>query len=105
MVIVEDDIARPYEIESENEQPKERTYPHREQRQDGQHPGCEVAVGGESGEAGGQMGANDAWKDKDQPEEAEAMQSSDGPLRFQPVHRPESGQDVRAEAKQPRDIT
>jgi hypothetical protein len=53
------------------------------------------------------------WQDKkvvatvpaDEPEEAEAMQSSDGTMRCDQVHRLEPGQEVRAEAKQPRDIT
>jgi len=51
------------------------------------------------------MSASDAGEDKDQPEEAEAMQSCNGAVRFEPVHRSESGQDVDAEAKQPGDIT
>jgi hypothetical protein len=44
-------------------------------------------------------------QDKDESEEAEAVQYSDGTLRCDPVHRPEPRQKVRAEAKQPRDIT
>src|SRR6266568_1344178 len=60
-------------------------------------------VGGEHGEVGGQIGAYDARKDEDEPEEAEAVQSSDGALRCDPVHRPEPRQTVCAEAKQPRD--
>ena len=88
VVIVDDDVGRPHEIEGDDEQPKQRTYPHREQRQHGQHPGCEVAIGGERGEAGGQIGADDAGNDEDEPEEAEAVQSGDGALRFDPVHRP-----------------
>ena len=67
-------------------------------------PVAKSPVGGERGEAGGQIGADDAWKNEDQPEEAEAVQSRDGALRFKPVHRLEPGQDVHAEAKQPRDI-
>ncbi len=70
-----------------------------------QHSGCEVAVGGERSEAGGQIGADDAWKDEDEPEEAEAVQSGDGTLRLDPVHRLEPGPNIRAEAKQPRDVT
>ena len=46
-------------------------------------PGRKVAVGGERGEAGGQMWPDDAWKDKDEPEEAEAVQSGDGAVRFE----------------------
>jgi hypothetical protein len=84
---------------------QKRAYPYRKKRQDGQHRGCQVAVGGERGEAGGQIGAHYAWKDKDEPEEAEAMQSSDGALRFDVAHRLEPRQDIGTEAKQPRDIT
>jgi hypothetical protein len=51
------------------------------------------------------MGADDAWKDKDEPEEPEAVESSDGAVRCDPVHRLEPGHDVHAEAKQPHDIT
>src|ERR1700682_1582311 len=64
-----------------------------------------VDVGGEGGEAGRQIGADDARNDEDEPEEAEAVQGGDGALRFDPVHRLEPGPDVHAEAKQPRDIT
>jgi hypothetical protein len=40
-------------------------------------------VGGERGEAsGGQIRADYARKDKDEPEEAEAVQGSDGAMRF-----------------------
>ena len=104
VVIVEDEVGRPHEIEGDHEQPKERPYPYGEKRQDGQHSGCKVAISGERGEASRQARADDAWKNKNQPEEAEAVQSSDDTLRFEPVHRPEPGQDVRAEAKQARDI-
>jgi len=68
----------------------------------GQHPGCEVAIGGERGEIGRQIGANDAWNDEDKPEKTAAVQSSDGTSRFDPVHRLEPGPDVRAKTKQPR---
>ena len=96
--------SRPHEIEGDDEKPKERAYPCREKRQNGQHSGREVTVGGESGEAGGQIGADDARKDKDQPEEAKAVQCGDGALGIEPVHRLEPGQNVRAEAEQARDI-
>jgi hypothetical protein len=76
-----------------------------QKRQHRQHAGGEVAVGGEDGEVSGQIGADDAGKDEDQPEEAEAVQSSDGALRFDQIHRREPGPDVRAEAEQPRDVT
>src|SRR6266403_1641841 len=82
VVIVEDEIDYPHEIESHDKQPKERTYPYHEKRQHGEHPGCQVPVGGERGEASDwQIRADDAWKDKDEPEEAEAVQRSDGALR------------------------
>jgi hypothetical protein len=32
MVIVEDEVGRPHEIEGDDEQPKEWTYPYREKR-------------------------------------------------------------------------
>ena len=105
MVIIENDVGRAHEIESDDQQPEERAYPYREKRQDGQHRGCQVAVGSELGEAGGQIRADYAWKDKDEPEEAEAMQSGDGALRFEVARRLEPGQDIGPEAKQPRDIT
>jgi hypothetical protein len=72
VVIVDDEVDRPHEIEGDDEQPEQRAYPHREKRQHGQHPGCEVAPGGEHGETGGQIGAYDARKDEDEPEKAEA---------------------------------
>ena len=90
--------ACPDEIEGDDEQPEERTYPDREKRQHGEHAGREVAIGGKGGEARGQVGADDARDDEDEPEEAEAVQGSDGAKRCDPVHRPEPGQDVRAEA-------
>ena len=67
VVVVDDDVDRPDEIEGDDEQPKQRTYPDREKRQHGQHPGCEVAVGGEGGEAGRQIGADDAGRMKTSP--------------------------------------
>jgi len=79
---------------------KERTYPYREKGQQGQDPGCKVAVGGARGEVSRQIGADELWKEKDQPEEAEAVQSSDGALRFNPVHRLKPRQNLRAEEKQ-----
>src|SRR5207248_3202043 len=76
-----------------------------EERQKGEQPGREVAIGGEGGEARGQVGADDAREYEDKPKETEAVQSRDGAVRFDPVHRLKPGQDVRAEAKQPRDVT
>ena len=89
----------PTRLKRDDEQPKERTYPYREKRQHGQQPGCQVAVGGERGETSGQVGADDARKDKDEPEEAKAVQSRDNAVRFDSAHRPELGQDVHARSK------
>ena len=80
-------------------------HPYREKRENRQHPRCEVTIGSEGGEVDRQIGANDARNDEDEPEKTETVQSSDGTLRFDPVHRPEPGPDVRAKAKQPRDVT
>jgi len=68
-------------------------------------PVARSGVGGERGEAGRQIGADDAWKDKDKPEEAEAVKSGDGALRIDSIHHLEPGEDVGTEAKQARDIT
>jgi hypothetical protein len=62
-------------------------------------PVGKVAVGSKRGEASGQIGAEDTWNDKDKPKEAEAVQSSGGALRLDPVHRLQPGPDVRAEVK------
>jgi hypothetical protein len=78
VVIGEDEVDHSNEIEGDHEQPKERTYPYCEKREDGQHPGCQIPVSGDVGQARGQIGADHAWKDDDEPEEAEAVQSSDG---------------------------
>src|SRR6266849_2421516 len=87
VIIVDDEVDRPYEIEGDDEQPEKRAYPHREKRQHGQHSGREVAIGSEGGEAGRQVGTYNTRKDEDEPEEAEAVQSSDSALRCDPVHR------------------
>jgi hypothetical protein len=73
VVIVKDEVDRPNQIESDDEQPEQRTNPYGERRQGGQHAGGKVPLGGERGEACRQIGADDAWKKKDEPEEAEAM--------------------------------
>ena len=63
VVIVEDEIDHPHEIEGHREQPKERTYSYREKRKDRKQPGCQVPVSSERGEASdGQIRADDAWK-------------------------------------------
>jgi hypothetical protein len=82
VVVVEEDVGRPHEIEGDDEEPKERTYSDREKGQQGQNSGCKVTVGGERGEASRQIGADDAGKNKDEPEEAEAVYSSDDAVRF-----------------------
>src|ERR1051326_5419925 len=73
VVIVKDEVDCPNEIESNDEQPEERTNSYGEKRQDGQHPGRKVPVGSERGEASGQIGTDHSWKDKDEPEKAEAV--------------------------------
>ena len=73
VVVIDDDVRRPGEIEGDDERPKERTYPRAEKRQNGQHSGCEITVGGEGGEAGGQIGACNARQDKDEPKESKAV--------------------------------
>ena len=96
--IVEEDIGHADEIEGDDERPEERTHPYGEKREEGQHAGREVTIGGEGGKACGQM-ADDAWKDEDEPEEAEAVQGGDGAVGFEPAYRSESGQDIDAEAE------
>ena len=71
----------------------------------GQHSGCEVTVGGEGGEASGQIRAYDARKDKDEPKKSKAVQCSDCTLGIESIYRLEPGPNIDAEAKQPRDIT
>jgi len=66
-------------------------------RQHRQHSGCEVTVGGESGEAGRQTGAYDAWRDKDEPKESKAVLRGDCTLRIEPVRRLEPGPQLDAE--------
>ena len=105
MVVVDDDVGCPHEIEGDDERPKQRTYPCGEKRQNGQHSGCEVTVGGERGEAGGHIRAYDARKDKDEPKKSKAVQCSDCTLGIESVDRLEPGPNVDAETKQPRDIT
>jgi hypothetical protein len=39
VVVVEKNVDRPYKIECDDEQPKEPTYPYREEHQRGQQPG------------------------------------------------------------------
>src|SRR5215469_10904389 len=74
------------EIEGDDEQPKDRTYPHSEKCQDGEKPRREIAIGGERGEALWQI-ADDTRKDEDESEETEAVQGRDRTLCFDSVHR------------------
>src|SRR5262249_326567 len=97
-------VCSPQEVEDDDEEPKERTCPDRKKCQYREHANCQVRVTGEHGEAGWQIRAHHARKDCDEPEESEAVQSSDGGLGFDPVHRLEPWQDVGAKAKQARDI-
>src|SRR5215467_6195396 len=104
VIIVDDEVGRAHEVEGDNEQPKDRTYPHSEKCQDGEKPRREIAIGGERGEAFWQI-ADDAREDEDESEETEAVQGRDRTLCFDSVHRLEPGPDVRTETKQPRNIT
>jgi CO/xanthine dehydrogenase Mo-binding subunit len=103
MVIVENEVDHPHEIEGHDEEPEQRAHPDREKRQHGQHPGRQIGIGGEGAEARGQV-ADDPVEDEDEPEEAEAVQGRDRAMRLDAVHRPEPGQDIGAEAEQPCDI-
>ncbi len=89
VVVIEGDVRYSYKIEGDDERPKERTNPCCEERQKSQHSSCEVPVGGKSSKAGRQIGAYDAWKDKDESEKAEAVYSTDDTVCFESVHRPE----------------
>ena len=73
VVIVDNEVDKAHDIEANDEQPKQRTYPDREKCQHGEQPGGEVPIGGESREGGRQMRADHTWKDEDEPEKAEAV--------------------------------
>jgi len=105
VIVVHDEIDCPHEIEGDDEGPEERTYSYREKRQESQDSGREVTVGGKHSETGGQIGTDDAWNQKDESEEAKAVQRCDRALRTESVHCLEPGEDVDNEAKQPRDVT
>src|SRR5579859_667913 len=105
VVVVDDDVGCPHDVKGDDEGPKQRTYPCREERQNGEHTGCEVTVGGEVGEASGHIRPYDPGKDKDQPKESEAVQRSDCTVGVEPVRPLEPGPKVDVEAKQPSDIT
>src|SRR5215471_19383535 len=103
VIIVDDEVDYPHDIEGDNEQPEERTYPHGEKRHHSQKASREVAVGSECGETRGKI-ADDAWKDEDESEEPEAVESGNSALCFDVVHRPESWPDIYAEAQQPSEV-
>src|SRR5260370_3598001 len=95
VVIVEDEVDHPHEIEGDDEKPEERTYSYREKRQDGEHPSCQVPVGGERGEAsGGQIRGDGGREEKDEPERTEAGQRSKSAVRREQDPRPEPAQEV-----------
>ena len=105
VVVVEDQVGHSHQIESNDEQPEERADSYCEKRQESEYPSCEVSISGEGGKARRQIRTDDAWNEKDQAEEAEAVQRSDGALRSNLVYCLKPGPEVGAEAKQPRDIT
>ncbi len=88
MIIVDDDVDCSYEIEGDAQQPKDPWYPCREKCQHSQQPGCEVTVRSEGGKFGWQIGADDAGNEEDEPEEAEAVQSSYGRVAPRPGPSP-----------------
>ncbi len=61
-------------------------------------PVDKIAVGSVGSEASGQIGTDDAREDEDEPEEAKAVERSDGAVRLDAVHRLEPGQGVHADA-------
>src|ERR1700677_2419619 len=104
VVIVDKDVGGSDEIEGDDEEPEERTHSCREERKHGQYSSYKIAIGCKGSKARGQVGADDAWKNEDEPEEAEAVHRGDDPQRLEPAHRSEFGQDIDTEAKQARDI-
>src|SRR4029077_19973702 len=84
VIIVDDEVGDAHDIEGDDKQPKERTYPHGEERQHGKYPGREVAVGGEGSKARWQI-ADNARKNEDESEETKAVQRSDGAVRVDVV--------------------
>src|SRR5215469_6734173 len=105
MVVVDDDVGHPREIECDHKRPKRRTYPCGEKRKHGQHSGGEVTVRGERSESSRQIRPHDARKNKDEPEESKAVQCSDCSLGIVSIHGLEPGPNIDTEAQQPRDIT
>ena len=75
-----------------------------EEGEEGEDSGCEVALRGEGGEAGGQMRADDAGNEEYQAKEAEAVQGGDGAMGFDAVDGAEAGQGVEAEGEQAGDV-
>lgn len=97
VVIVENYVRCPHEIEGDDKSPEQRTYPSGEKRQNGQHSGRKVSVGCKDGEARREVRTDNPWKNKDEPEEAKAVHGSDDAMRIDPVHRLESGPEVGPE--------
>src|SRR5579862_5408461 len=97
LVVVDDDVDRSYHIEGADKEPEERTHPRREEREHGKYTGCEIAVCGKCREVSRQVGAYDAWNEKNETEEAKTVQAGDGTLDVDPVHRLEPGPDIRSE--------
>src|SRR5450631_3135882 len=98
MVIVDDDVNGSCEIEGDNERPEEWTNPNREECQNCQQSGCQVAVRREGREACRQTVTDDAWKDKYEPEESKTVQCSNSALRIELAHCLELGQDIHVRA-------
>eukprot|EP01132_Coremiostelium_polycephalum_P008134 gene8136-10006_t len=105
VIIVNEDVGRPHQIECNDKQLEERARPDAEKSQHGQQAGGKVAIGGDCCEVGGQIGANNARNHEDETEEAKTVQRGDGALRLGLVHGLEPGPDIGAKAKQPRDVT
>src|SRR6185312_634394 len=104
VVVIDDEVDDAHEAVGKDKWPEEHARPCRKKRKHGEYPRGEVAIGRERREAGWQVGADDARQDEDESEEAETVQRGYRALRLDPIHRPEPGPDVRAEAKQPREV-
>ena len=104
VAIVEDEIARPDEIEGDDKGPEKRTDPDRGESQHGQQPRREVATSGKRAEPRGQIRTHDARDDEREPEKAKAVQGGDGAKRLDLAQRLEPGNDIRADAQSRRDV-
>ena len=101
MIVVDDEVGRSDAVEGHDEKPEERPHPEGQQRQHRQNAGGEIAVGGGSREADGEVRTDDARNDEDQPEEAEAVQRGYGALRPGMVHGRQPGQHIGAQEEEP----